>query len=616
MRDIGKIVGKGLLVLLAGTFIATILLTLAYMLPINEKNRASTYTMLAEEGRYTRAVVSGERYENHYNSFLMPDGLDSATDAVMLYTAFDNSSGDPLKRAMEAYNLEGGGYTYYWHGYVSLLRPLMLLFDYKEFRVVNCAIQLLLVFSLVFLIGREKGMRYVIMFLTSYMLLMPVALPLSLQFSWIFYVAYAGLLILLWKRDYFAIRSRYIFFFMAMGMAACYFDLLTYPLFTWGFPLVWWLVMDPAERKESVWVREVIFSGISWIVGYAGLWIMKWTLATVVLGRNIFESAINEVFFRSGMQGDGSLEERFQAIYINWKHYQYKVYAWILAVWLIWWICRPLYLGGSRRDTKRYAYLLIGLSSVVWYFVLSNHTRGHNYFTYRIFGVSILAFLAMVLGSVSGVRKPRRVPLRRRLVLAGALLLVMAVSVPLGRTAREELSVLNGQAQFRRISMAKDEFLETSFSPTFGEIRGFNIGLESSGETGYCEVSLWRGDTLEYQEIYQVEKFGESNYQRRDVKWKLNPRETYRLTVEIKETEQPVYVWVTDNGEMPLAEYGGLSVNGEPESGQLLTGISYWGMPALREARLFLTMTWVGILSAIGYTLWPLNKKINIFLEE
>ena len=113
-----------------------------------------------------------------------------------------------------------------------------------------------------------------------------------------------------------------------------------------------------------------------------------------------------------------------------------------------------------------------------------------------------------------------------------------------------------------------------------------------------------------------MDEFGESNYQRRDVKWKLKPRETYRLTVEMKETEQPVYVWVTDNGEMPLAEYGELTINGEPESGQLLTGISYWGMPALREARLFLAMTWVGILSAIGYALWPLNKKINIFLAE
>lgn len=613
MKDIGKIVGKGLLVLLAGTFIATILLTLAYMLPINEKNRASTYTMLAEEGRYTRAVVSGERYENHYNSFLMPDGLDSATDAVMLYTAFDNSSGNPLGRAMEAYNLEGGGYTYYWHGYVSLLRPIMLLFDYKEFRVVNCAIQLLLVFSLVFLIGREKGVRYVLMLLTSYILLMPLALSLSLQFSWIFYVSYVGLLVLLWKRDYFAKKSRYIFFFLAMGMAACYFDLLTYPLFTWGFPLVWWLVMDPAERKEREWVREVIFSGISWIAGYAGLWIMKWTLATVVLGRNIFESAINEVFFRSGMQGDGSLEERFQAIYINWKHYQYKVYAWILAVWLIWWICRLLYLGGLHRDARRHAYLLIGLSSVVWYFVLSNHTRGHNYFTYRIFGVSVLAFLAMVLGSAAGVRKARSVPIRRRFALAGTLLLVMAVSIPLARAAREELSVLNGGSQFRTISMESGEVLETEFSPTFGEIRGFNIGLESSGETGYCEVSLWRGDTLEYQEIYQVDEFGESNYQRRDVKWKLNPRETYRLTVEIKETEQPVYVWVTDNEEMPLAEYGKLSLNGETESGQLLTGISYWGMPALREARLFLVMTWTGVLMSAGYALWP--KDRNGFIQ-
>lgn len=604
MRNVGELIGKGFLVFLGGTFIATFLLTLAYMLPVDEEHQASSYKMLEEEGMYTRAVVSGELYENHYNSVLMPDGLDNATDGLMLYIAMDTNSGNPLVRAMDSYSETGrGSYSYYWQGYVAVLRPMMLLFDYKEFRVANCAIQLLLVFLLTFLIGREKGMRYVLMLLTSYMLLMPVAMPLSLQFSWMFYVSYVGLLVLLWKRDYFRKKSRYIFFFLVMGMAACYFDLLTYPLFTWGFPLVWWIVMDSTERKEGTWVRQVIASGIGWIAGYAGMWIMKWTLATVILGRNIFESAINEVFLRSGMQGDGSLEERFQAVYFNWRHYQYKVYAWILAVWLLWWICRSL-SRGWHRDERRLAYLLIGFSSAVWCFVLSNHTRGHHYFTYRTFGVSVLAFLAILLGSTSYEKKKVIVPLKNRLLVGGVFVAAFLLSLPLTLLVPfEELLVINGSEQFRQLMMENNDLLEVEFTPTFDNIIGFGLGVQSAGRGGVCEVILWEGMQQLYQENFLLENFRDGNYQTRETEWELEHGNTYRLTMEVKDTEEPIFVWITDNGAMPLAEYGELSVNGISESGQLLTGINYWRRPSLNGTLMFFAMTWTGILMSAGYAI-------------
>lgn len=628
MKNIGKVVGRGFVVFFGGTFIATLLLTLAYMLPVDEEHQASSYKMLRDEGMYNRALVSGERYENHYYNVLMPDGLDNATDGVMLYIAMDTNSGNPLVRAMDSYSETGrGSYSYYWHGYVAVLRPLMLLFDYQEFRVANCALQLLLVFLLAFLIGRAKGMRYVLMFLTSYILLMPIAMPLSLQFSWIFYVSYVGLLVLLWKRDSFLKKSRYIYFFLVMGMAACYFDLLTYPLFTWGVPLVWWIVMDSTERKEGDWVRQVIASGISWIAGYAGMWIMKWTLATVILGRNIFESAINEVFLRSGMQGDGnipslryvengSLGERFQAIYFNWRHYQYKVYAWILAIWLIWWICASL-SRGWHRDERRRAYLLIGFSSAVWCFVLSNHTRGHHYFTYRTFGVSVLAFLAILLGSTSYVKKKVIVSLKNRFLVCGSLVIAFLLSLPLTLLVPfEELLVINGSEQFRQLPMENNDLLEVEFTPTFDNIIEFGLGLQSAGKVGLCEVTLWEREQQLYQETFLVETFGDGNYHIKDTTWELVHGNTYRLTIEVKDTEEPILVWVTDNGTMPLTEYGELSVNGTTESGQLLTSIKYWRRPSLNGTLMFFSMTWTGILMSAGYALWPKGKKTNSFFLQ
>ncbi len=621
MKVFRSIIVKGFSVLIFGTVFAAMLLILSFMLPVNSENREATYNTLSAEskpgGTYTRAATSGEYYENHYNSFLISDGLDNATDTVMLYTALDTSDGNPLERAMKCHNsIMNRDYSYYWHGYVSVLRPLLLMFNYVEIRMLNSALQLFITFLLIFFVAAKRGMRYALMALSSYILLMPMALSLSLQFSWIFYVSYGGTLVLILKKNYFEKNYRYLYFFMILGMAACYFDLLTYPLFAWGMPIVWWIVLDDRPQKEFLWLKEVVNSGIAWIIGYAGIWLMKWILGSAILKTNIFESAINEIFLRSGIaEGDGSWSDRINAIYLNWKHYEVKIFAVILAVWLIFWIGRTFFMGGWQKDSKRFAYLLIGVSSIVWYFLLSNHTRGHNYFTYRIYGVSILAFFAIVLGSIPSTACEKTIQPKRRLCLIFLFLFVCILSLPIPHFAREELHVINGAEQFQTISMLQGEQLEVSFSPTFNDIEEIRLGLQALNDTGFCKVSLWNGDKLLYSEQLDLSTFGESNFQQLKNAWHLNHEITYKLLIEIESATEPVYVWITENGSMPLTEYGDIYINGVKKDGQLLTGLTYWGMPALRSTRIFIIMTWIGILTVCAYVFLPssINGKQGIF---
>lgn len=609
MKNAISYIGKSLLFLLAGVSIGTVLLVAAYMLPVNMENRASSYETLEQEGWYPRATVSSMSLDTYFHS-LLPDILDGGTDRVMLYTALDDSTGNPLLRAMESYSVYSGSYTRYWHGYVSVLRPLMLMFNYIEVRMINGLGQLILMLALAFLIWREKGIRYVAMLVTSYMLLMPTALSMSLQYTWVFYIAFLGTLVLLKKRSFFTEKSRYLFFFMSLGMLTSYFDLLTYPLVTWGIPLIWWIVMDSSEQRESFWVKRVVCSGLGWIVGYAFMWVMKWALASLVLGQNVFQTAINEVFFLSGTltEKEYSQFSRFEAIYINWKHYEYKVYAMLLAVWLAWWIYKCSVQGGWKRDSRRYAYLLIGFSSVVWYLVLANHTQVHHFFTYRIFAVSVLAFLAIVLCSSYQTEKVNAAPLRKRLIVCGALLTAGVLSIPLTLLAREEIFTLNGEEQFRTIPMNCDDFSEVNFRPNFDEIVGFNIGLQSESDKGYCEITIWDADEVKYQETVWLEDF-DGNFQHVEAHWRLDRDKSYRMVLKIKDAVGPVYLWVTENGTMPLSEYGELSVNGQVVEGQLLTGITYWALPVSIKTQLFIALTWMGILLAGGYVLWPKTKE-------
>lgn len=329
-----------------------------------------------------------------------------------------------------------------------------------------------------------------------------------------------------------------------------------------------------------------------------------------MLGYDVFGQAFDQVLVRAGAdrQDAYSLSARLQAIYFNWKHYQYKIYAIVLILWLVWWLYQTWRQGGWRGDTKRRAYLLVGFSSIVWYFVLANHTQGHHFFAYRNFAVSILAFLAIILSGISDQRPKYRISIKRSIPV-GALYLITAVfAVILTMLAKEDFNVTNGIEVFRQIPLENGDKFEVDFKPSFDEIHDVRLGLECGGQKGNCIVSVWDGDTLKYQENCPVENF-EDNYQSIEVRWKLDRSKTYRMIMQVEGVDRTVYLWVTENGATPMSEYGELYVNGNPESGQILTGITYWAMPASRSAKVFLVMTWVGVILSCFCALCPYRQQ-------
>lgn len=662
---VGKMFWRSILLLLSGAALGILLLTLAYMLPVNLANKDASLETLDSEGWYPRASVTAASYDTYFHSGF-PDVLDGSTDRIMLHTATDVSQGNPFLRALDSYNEYNGHYSYYWHGYVCILRPLLLLFELSELRIFNGICQFLLILVLAFVVGREKGMPHVLMLGTSYLLLNPAAVSMCLQFSWVFYIACLGTLALLLKREYFSVRLRYVYLFIVLGMLTSYCDLLTYPLFTWGMPLVWWLVMDEAPVPGDVpggkgakghgafYVKRVICAGFAWIAGYAGMWVMKWVIATPVLGRDIFGQAMEEVFFRAGAAelGRFGLVERLETVSVNWKHYEYAPYAVLLVCWLLWWFWKSLKNGGYR-GSKRYACFLMGISGVVWCLVLSNHVQGHHFFTYRILGVSVLAFLALVLdnampaagkvgcgfcqgagssavmseaGKVGGSSRQGAgssdMPSEAEGQLPGSqsagtawrekrnVCCVWAAavlfSIPFTLLLREDLLVVNGYVGFKTIPIEQNVIVEAEFTPAYNDILSLGLGLECPGTQGEYEIILWDGGEPEYREVIPIGKDPEAppdkHYHLLEVQWKLRAKKTYRLTIEVKGNDAPACLWVTEDRQGPLGEYGSLTVGGEIVEGQPLSEVLYHCLPPSKKTLLFYSLTWTGILAAAMFT--------------
>ena len=594
MKEKLGFIGKSVFILAGGALLGTILLTMVFMIPVNSENRQESYDIMEKEGWYPVMPVLSGSLDTYFHS-LLPGVLDDSTDLIMLRTALETQNSNPLLSSMDML-----GYSYYWHGYVTILRPLLYLFDYGEIRFLNCIFQMLFVFGLMHILWKKKGIQYALILFTTYVFLMPMAMAMSLQFSWVFYITYGAAGMILWKQEWLEKKNRVFLLFIVVGMLTSFLDLLTYPLYTWAIPLIWMLLVSDEEKSAWCHLKKVIYTGISWFVGYAGMWVSKWILGTLILKQNIFERAFEEVLFRSGVEDKvkWGLTERLEAMYINWKHYEYKLYALLLAGRLLWIIYKSI-KNGIKSSNKNFSYLLICFSSVVWYFVLSNHTKGHHFFTYRIWGISIAAMLVLL---VSGVCQNREKAIRsvKQLILSAGLWSVIGIcSFGLSFFAREDIVASNWAEDYDEFVLEEGNTLNVSFSPSVNTVKDFGIGLKSDSAKGQCIVSLFDGEELLYEETILLEELGTKTFVSIPISWKLASGKEYLMQMNVSNTNGQVYALVTKQGNMPLLEYGEAFIDELSTGGQPISNITYSYRPLSKATILFLTVSWMGVLAGV-----------------
>lgn len=587
-----KLILKNISLLVGSALTGLLLLALCFLLPVSDQNLNESNQLLEREGWHPFAAGMDT------DSALKPDELDNWTDSMMISTAGSEVENNIFFQAMNMPNSEvPEGYSYYWHGYVSILRPLLYFFNYREIRVLNGLLQLLLIGCLVAQIGSIKGIRYGVVAATAIVFLMPVALGVSLQFSWVFYLGTGGCMILLRRQEYFAQKDRLLLAFTVIGILTAFFDLLTYPLFTWGFPLIWWIALSPAVKKQLGWVKDVVFTGISWIVGYGGMWFLKWVLGTLILHKNVIQQALDEVFVRSNADTGRFLSYRWDAVGANWRHYSYNVYVVILLVWMLW-----FGIQGIRRGWKTYsrhgAMLLICAAPVVWYMVLSQHTSIHHNFTYRIFSLTILALLVIFMESLrEGPLTSGKARLRCLVVNVIGAAVALCLAVPLALLSRRELFVHNGASLAREVNLPVGETLDVEFRPTFTEILQMRFCFSTNEEDGTLYINLYEGDKMMDQlEIPLTHYYNSDPFSPVQMYWKFRKNRDYRLSVVLEGASAGSFL-LTEADQPKLLEFGEVILGDQILDGQPIMGFIYRCVPE-RSILIYIIGTWATVCFA------------------
>ena len=289
-------------------------------------------------------------------------------------------------------------YARYWHGYLVILKPLLLLTSVNSLRVLASAVQLILVGFLVMGYVKKGAGALGTAFLVSLPFLYFFTLYFSLSLSICFYLLAAILLLQQALHDKLIKTHHYGEFFLIAGAATAYFDFLTYPLVTLGFPIVTALYLEKCQWKKAL--SRLGGYSAEWGIGYLGLWAWKWIFTDVLTGGNVISDALSTLGTRIGTAESKSFLAGFLyvlqknlSVYLNWP---YALLCLGIAAGCF------LLLWKNRSELKKEQWktaLVIGIVALfpfVWFLVTQNHSEQHWVFTNKIFSVSVFAAVSAV----------------------------------------------------------------------------------------------------------------------------------------------------------------------------------------------------------------------------
>ena len=278
------------------------LLRLVFLIPVRsiENNVKESADTMKEEGY--AFTISG----------FCTSQIDNWTDSLMLLESADSNPGTTLERALYVYHGKIRDYNpqqvltkhycdniafdtkaiypRYWHGYLVILKPLLVFFNYKMIRIINGILQLLFTIIVCKLLIDRKSIWHGISYLISYLVLMPVSLAMRIQFSTCYYILTLGALVILTMPRRMLISKISLVFF-TIGIATAFFDFLTYPIATFGVPCAVYLSIIKKETIEDK-LSRIIRCGVMWIMGYGCMWSAKWIIASLILKKNILNLKI------------------------------------------------------------------------------------------------------------------------------------------------------------------------------------------------------------------------------------------------------------------------------------------------------------------------------------
>ena len=365
---------------------------------------------LDQEGCYPKALLNTTQcqMDNFTDALILNQMtcIDSKKPVISAMTVNRRNDNVNMTHALLEYLQTDSGsstqYARYWHGTTFLFRPFFNFMDYTTLRFFLFAFSTILLILFAIKYSRKASVLKTILLIISFLSCYGFVMQISLQFFPVLAITLGGAILLCNGND--KINSNIGLFFFVIGSITSFFDLLTTPLLTLGFPLLVWISLQPDEQTEiKKDIVSIIKHSVSWFSGFALTWVAKWLLGTIVLGENIFRDAWQQSVYRLDVEDF----TRWDAVSQNFGMLNFPLIIIALSLILI-----AIVVSFNKKGWKKAVlFVIVGLSPYCWYFVLSNHSYQHWWFTYR---GQITSVACCLLALASFVSTPMRKPMQNQ----------------------------------------------------------------------------------------------------------------------------------------------------------------------------------------------------------
>ena len=383
-----------------------------------QKHMEESADILCEHDRIWYMIPGVESSQNHLYA-----------DAITVNIAYHLSDGNPLESVIWArYYWQDGDvntslrtavqnhlgaetqYLRYWHGSAAVVRLLHIFLNIRQIYWLHAVVILGLLSTLLTMLCKIHMFAEAAAFAFSMILVSIWFVPFCLEYTWTFLcmliTSFIGVrMVLKGKSNLLGIL------FLVTGMVTVYLDFLSTETLTLVIPLL--LILRVMEKQkgntaehDNPWFFTMRNTAL-WAIGYVGMWVSKWLIASVVLHENVLPYVESHIGDRmSGINPAGSLAGYIAgAILRNVKClllFDYgMIGAAILLVTIAVFIVLPVVMDKvtvrSNIDKKIIAlYFLIGGIPILRFAVLRNHSWYHRSFTFRALAGTLLALCFII----------------------------------------------------------------------------------------------------------------------------------------------------------------------------------------------------------------------------
>ena len=296
-------------------------------------------------------------------------------------------------------------YLRYWHGSSAVVRFLHLFLNITQIYWMHAVMIAGLFAVLVIVLLRKRLYAELAAFVLSMVMISIWFVPFCLEYTWIFLcMLISSVLGIKFAEE--GKKTQLYYLFLITGMVTVYLDFLSAETLTLVVPLililrVWRKRADNRYGCREQWGFFLKSAGL-WAIGYVGMWVSKWIIASAVLHENVMPYVKEHISDRiEGVNPAGSLVGYIVgAIMRNVKclfPFDYgKTGAIILLAMIVVFIVLPVAADKvtikNEIDKRIIAlYLSIGGIPILRYAVLHSHSWYHASFTYRALAGTVLA---------------------------------------------------------------------------------------------------------------------------------------------------------------------------------------------------------------------------------